>query len=75
MFREDLVSDVPSDPHGGEVGRREDGRGHVADAYVGHGADVLETVGLLDEAYGLLHARAQGRASCACRATTGRFFR
>ena len=59
MFREDLVPDVPPDPHGGEVGRREDERGHVADARVGHDADVLEAVGLLDEADGLLHAPAR----------------
>ena len=59
VLREDLAPRVAPDPHGGEVGGGEDERGHVPDARIGHDADVLEPVGLLDEADGLLDAPAQ----------------
>ena len=49
VFGEDLPLDVTPEPDGGEVGRRQDDRGHVADAPVRVNAHVLETVGLLDE--------------------------
>ena len=42
---EDVLSHAASEPRGGEVGRREDDRGDVPPARVGHDADVLETVG------------------------------
>ena len=58
VLREDLSLQVPPDPHRGEVGAREDERGHVAYARVGHHADVLEAVLLLDEPDGLLDAPA-----------------
>ena len=46
---EDVLSHSASEPRGGEVGRREDDRGHVPPACVGHDADVLEAVALLHE--------------------------
>lgn len=50
---------MPTEPDGGEVGRRQDDRGHVADAAVRVNAHVLEAIGLLDEPDRLLDSPAR----------------
>ena len=52
---EHVLPDAAPEPRGGEVRRDEDERGHVPPARVGHHADVLEAVALLDEADRLLY--------------------